>query len=475
MSTFTSLSENDCLKSLGFIHTNVRLLKKLSRLAKNFIINTMRGLLLATLCCAFPSPILPQRKRRNAVDVPDNQTNLSWFDRIYNVSGGMEPIVAEGFVIKHLDIAYGIRRNASPCQWNICLWPSSPDGFVYIPYSISSAFGTYDSNIITAALSDIEDATCIRFKPRASQTNYINFLDTKGCWSSLGRIGGAQTISLERSGCVWSEIVTHEVFHALGLHHEHVRYDRDEYVQVQWENIRTDAQSNFKVVDTYNKDLTAYDYNSIMHYSNTAFSINGVLPTLIAIPNHATQFGQQFFMSYMDILKINRLYKCRGTTQRTTTTKSPSTTTTTRTTTRTTTTTTKSRTTTTTTIIKVKPARSILNGCGGNLTGSEGIFASPNYPDIYPNNVYCHWNITANTQFRITFTDLDIEGTSNSCQFDKLKIYNGRDLNTLYQLRDICGQTLPSPITSYEHTMQIVFTSDSSMGRKGFRLVYQAV
>lgn len=33
--------------------------------------------------------------------------------------------------------------------------------------------------------------------------------------------------------------VIHELFHALGLHHEHNRMDRDDYVTIHYENMKS--------------------------------------------------------------------------------------------------------------------------------------------------------------------------------------------------------------------------------------------
>ncbi|XP_056391195.1 astacin-like metalloendopeptidase isoform X1 [Hyla sarda] len=505
--------------------------------------NTMRTLLLAALCCvclALPFPG-SYRKRRDTGDGPgpeptaqnnsveefttnspeppaqnnsieefttnspeppaqnnsieefttnNAQRNQSWFDNISEVNNGT--VIVGKYLIRNLDIASRIGRSdivtltkVVRCPNNICLWPKSSDGFVYIPYAISSGFSSYSKIVISSSISDIEDATCIRFRPQTSEKDYINFQPTQGCWSSMGITGGAQTVSLEQPSCLWSGIVLHEVLHALGLNHEHVRTDRDGYVQVQWNNIQSSAKSNFDISDTYNEKLTAYDYYSIMHYTNTAFSSNGQ-PTLIPIPDNTIQLGKYFSMSELDVLKINTLYKCNTTTTKTTpitTTTTASTTRTTRSTTtttikpttRSTTTTTTKPTTRTTTTTTTTTTNTIPNGCGGNLSGPEGVITSPNYPNNYPNNAYCHWNITTNTRFRVTFTDFDIESESYNCLFDKLRIFNGRDFNNVYQLKDLCGQDIPSPITSFGNSMQLVFISDSHVVLKGFRVVYKHI
>ncbi|XP_069841027.1 high choriolytic enzyme 2-like [Dendropsophus ebraccatus] len=522
--------------------------------------NTTRTLLLATLCSvclAFPSLRL-QRERRDTGNAPDPEPQVqsnpseevaanitqgyqSVFDRISKANN--ETIFTGKYIITNLDIADSVSKSASPCPHGVCLWPKSSDGNVYIPYVIPDYFGSLLNSVISSSLSDMQDVTCIRFIKKTTETDYIDFKAAKGCWSPVGFMGGAQTLSLEEPDCVWTGVVIHEVLHALGLNHEHVRFDRDNYVEVQWNNIQQSARSNFEMSDTYNNDLTAYDYRSIMHYKNTAYSSNN-LPTLIPILNNSIQLGSDFALSALDIVKINTLYNCsiakkrqiltaktwysppnreeQDTTQTaqstttitttttrtpktttttirtassttttattpstttttrsttTTTRRTPSTTTTTRITPRTITTTTIATTTTTktTAITTSTPTIRVLNGCGGTLTGSEGIFTSPNFPNNYPNNAKCHWNITTDTQFRVTFTDFDIAGNANSCVFNKLRIYDGKDFSVLYQLRDLCGKNLPSPIDSSGNSMQFLFTSDSSVAKRGFRVIYQPV
>jgi Astacin (Peptidase family M12A) len=72
-------------------------------------------------------------------------------------------------------------------------------------------------NIVAEGLHDIEMQTCVRFVPRSTQDDYIEIIDGDGCYSYLGRIGGRQVLSLNKTDCVRSKgTTTHEFIHALG-------------------------------------------------------------------------------------------------------------------------------------------------------------------------------------------------------------------------------------------------------------------
>ena len=58
------------------------------------------------------------------------------------------------------------------------------------------------------------------------------------CFSNIGRTGGKQNISIGE-GCESKGVVMHELFHALGRWHEQSRPDRDMFVTVHKENIKS--------------------------------------------------------------------------------------------------------------------------------------------------------------------------------------------------------------------------------------------
>lgn len=145
----------------------------------------------------------------------------------------------------------------------------------------SDAFGM---QVIENAFNEYHRRTCIRFKARTYERDYISIVSgNTGCWSSVGRIGGRQEVNLQIPGCT-SKVGTaiHELMHALGFLHEQNRSDRDTYITVNWANIRSGTQANFDKASAYSTNAFGvdYDYSSVMHYSAYAFSRNGQ-PTLV--------------------------------------------------------------------------------------------------------------------------------------------------------------------------------------------------
>ncbi|XP_062386864.1 meprin A subunit beta-like [Sardina pilchardus] len=117
-----------------------------------------------------------------------------------------------------------------------------------------------------------------------------------------------QSLSIGK-GCEDLAIAEHEILHALGFWHEQSRPDRDDYVEIVWDNIVTGSENNFlkQTADTLGSQ---YDYRSIMHYSSNAFS-NGVGPTIKTLdPHFQDVIGQRQEMSEVDVWKLNTFYYC---------------------------------------------------------------------------------------------------------------------------------------------------------------------
>ncbi|XP_028453408.1 low choriolytic enzyme isoform X1 [Perca flavescens] len=206
-------------------------------------------------------------------------------------------------------------QNADPCTARGCLWPKATDGNVYVPYRISDEYSTRERKIIVQALQSFAQCTCIRFTPLTNrQRGFIDIKCREGCYSYIGRRGYGQEVSLQRPGCVYHQVIQHELLHALGFDHEQTRSDRDQHVRILLENIEPGKEHNFRKIETRNLG-TPYDYGSIMHYGRYDFSKN-CQPTIIPIPDSNVAIGRATQMSPTDILRVNRLYNCKSTASR---------------------------------------------------------------------------------------------------------------------------------------------------------------
>ncbi|XP_073249503.1 meprin A subunit beta-like isoform X3 [Porites lutea] len=188
------------------------------------------------------------------------------------------------------------------------LWPNR-----VVPYEIEEALASHKKNIL-AAIDEFHKHTCIRFKERKNEKYWIKFSKGKGCWSYIGRLywrRGAQELSLGRR-CNKKGIIMHELMHAVGFWHEQSRPDRDQYVEILWENIEKGMEGQFNKykhskVDSIGFD---YDYSSLMHYGKVTFSRNGK-PTIRALNNPYMSLGRGGGFSELDIKKMNALYDCK--------------------------------------------------------------------------------------------------------------------------------------------------------------------
>ncbi|KAM4694270.1 scavenger receptor cysteine-rich domain-containing protein DMBT1-like [Discoglossus pictus] len=112
--------------------------------------------------------------------------------------------------------------------------------------------------------------------------------------------------------------------------------------------------------------------------------------------------------------------------------------------------------------------------CGGVLTGSTGVLDSPNFPDLYPNNAFCTWEIRGlpGHQVELQFLQFSLE-TASDCVYDSVTIYDGLPLSSP-QLGKICS---PPNITftSNSNILGVVFRTDGSVQGTGFQAVYTSI
>lgn len=222
--------------------------------------------------------------------------------------GVIEFRVVDGFAVAFGDLILGqvdpgsnIQKgyyDARPPQ----LW-DSPE----IPYQIKATLPNPER--IERAIAYLRKFSRVNFVPYQGQKDAVLFEEgTEHCLSALGRLGGVQPIRLS-DNCD-TQAVLHEMMHTLGFIHEQSRPDRDQYVEVVWENIEEKYRSQFDLVPGFFSDILAdsdFDYRSIMLYRPHDFAITPDLITLKtkkADPVDPIPYG----LSSGDLKRLNRLY-----------------------------------------------------------------------------------------------------------------------------------------------------------------------
>lgn len=109
---------------------------------------------------------------------------------------------------------------------------------------------------------------------------------------------------------------------------------------------------------------------------------------------------------------------------------------------------------------------SVVEGfCGGILSGTEGRFSSPTYPDNYANNIQCTWTLSAlpGNLIQLNFEDFILVESEN-CNEDYLEIREGNSNGPL--LGVFCGWHTPT--LDPKESFWIKLRTDDDEVRKGF-------
>uniref|UniRef100_A0A6J0UD92 Metalloendopeptidase n=1 Tax=Pogona vitticeps TaxID=103695 RepID=A0A6J0UD92_9SAUR len=212
--------------------------------------------------------------------------------------------IASGKKFFEGDIILPLEKNAlrnSSYRWNIP-----------VPYIMGNTIDLNTKGVILQAFEMFRLKSCIDFKPYEGEKSYLLFEKLDGCWSYVGDFQTGQTVSIGER-CEYKDTVEHEILHALGFYHEQSRADRDDYVNIWWEEIIPGQEHNFnKYNDSIISDLnTPYDYESVMHYGPYSFNINSSVPTVTTkIPEFNEVIGRSQDLSRIDLQRLNHMYNC---------------------------------------------------------------------------------------------------------------------------------------------------------------------
>lgn len=178
---------------------------------------------------------------------------------------------------------------------------------------------SYDRRqIIKEAILHWEANTNIRFYNATGQPTkdpqygfdypYVEFVNGNVNNSYVGRIGGRQVINLAQYQTSRASI--HEIGHAIGLFHEQNAVNRDNFININWSNIKQSAKSNFDRVTSNYHIIGAVDYNSVMMYSSYIGDPDMVFDTNqpVMTRKDGTTWVGQSTLSSADRMWANGLY-----------------------------------------------------------------------------------------------------------------------------------------------------------------------
>ncbi|XP_064344671.1 putative DMBT1-like protein [Camelus dromedarius] len=114
------------------------------------------------------------------------------------------------------------------------------------------------------------------------------------------------------------------------------------------------------------------------------------------------------------------------------------------------------------------------NSCGGVISSISGSFSSPLYPENYPTDIQCVWEIHVAKKFRIelmipTLKLEDILG----CPYDSVEIFDGPRIASL-SMGKFCASAAVMFFSS-SHIVTVVFRSDSVITNTGFYAQFNAI
>lgn len=188
-----------------------------------------------------------------------------------------------------------------------------PRGVVY--FTIGTGFSQAEIGLINDAIEHWRTNTSLRFAASQSQPNRIEFragASGSGLYSDfIGMKGGRQIINLERGVFILGNVI-HEIGHAIGFYHEQSRNDRNNFIQVFYNNVVPNNSNTIYQFRTYTEQgssgsqIGTFDFQSIMLYSSFAFSDN-IHPTMTRLDG-SIFFAQRNGLSLGDIETSNFLY-----------------------------------------------------------------------------------------------------------------------------------------------------------------------
>ncbi len=272
-------------------------------------------LFLLVALCSFSLPLASAQKDRPG-DIPEGYTLI------------------DGDILMPTAFVNALRqqkRDTLAATFRFNLWPN---GVVPFEFDANCAPGSTtcvmppSQTAMLNAMAILENLANVDFRQCPNNDcdgNYVHIQNSTVDTSQVGMMGGQQFMTINRWGAQF--VLVHELLHSLGFYHEHTRPDRNNFVQINCNNVQggcfgNNFMFNF-VIPGDAAQYGFYDFDSVMHYSQCGFSINNNCPavspafpdggiTIRVLPPYDTQWqnaiGQRDHLSDLDRATVSFLY-----------------------------------------------------------------------------------------------------------------------------------------------------------------------
>lgn len=152
---------------------------------------------------------------------------------------------------------------------------------------------------------------------RLADKNFLLITDQmkERCWTDLGagNNGGKRVFNFALDWCWEKTALIHEIGHVLGLMHEHQRIDRDLFIEIHIENAGEFSFAYDRLSVGPLDKSGPYDFMSIMHYWEGAYSINGkpIMVPRKGYESFAMKMGRSKTLTPSDRQLITSIYGAR--------------------------------------------------------------------------------------------------------------------------------------------------------------------
>jgi hypothetical protein len=212
--------------------------------------------------------------------------------------------VPEGYMVIEGDIIVPIDFDQRTMPWTTDFWPGGS-----VVYEFDSNVTPAHRAAMRAAMAVWQSVANVSFHEEGScgLIHCVHIQDSDHNSADVGRQFFRQYINIFNWD--WQFIMCHELAHTLGFWHEHTGPDRDTYVQINWQHIRSGQEHNFERHDDAGR-YGPYDFDSVMHYDQYAFSSDGQTTITVLPPNQGWQgfIGQRDHLSRTDQMIMSFIY-----------------------------------------------------------------------------------------------------------------------------------------------------------------------